>query len=58
MKMKRFLTFYSGLLLCYFYFLVTGISVADQTPEKEKQVDVITIEKTISGNFRGEEENG
>ena len=45
MKMKRFLTFYSGLLLCYFYFLVTGISVADQIPEKEKQVDVITIEK-------------
>ena len=45
MKMKRFLTFYSGLLLCYFYFLVTGISVADQIPEKEKQVDVITLEK-------------
>ena len=45
MKMKRFSTFYSGLLLCYFYFLVTGISVADQIPEKEKQVDVITLEK-------------
>ena len=45
MKMKRFLTFYSGLLLCSFYFLVTGISFAKQLPEKEKQVDVITIEK-------------
>ena len=38
MKMKRFSTFYFGLLLCYFYFLVTGISVADQIPEKEKKV--------------------
>ena len=45
MKMKRFLTFYFGLLLCYFYFLVTGISVAKQLPEKEKQIDVITLEK-------------
>ena len=45
MKMKRFSTFYFGLLLCYFYFLVTGISVAKQLPEKEKQVDVITLEK-------------
>jgi hypothetical protein len=43
MKMKRFLTFYSGLLLCYFYFLVTGVSFAKQLPEKEKQIDVITL---------------
>ena len=58
MKMKRFLTFYSGLLLCYFYFLVTGISFAKQLPEKEKQIDVNYPRKTVSGNFRGEEENG
>ena len=44
MKMRRFSPFYFGLLLCYFYFLVTGISVAKQIPEKEKQVDVITLE--------------
>ena len=44
MKMKRFSTFYFGLLLGYFYFLVTGISVANQLPVQEKQVDVITLE--------------
>ncbi len=43
MKMRRFSPFYFGLLLCYFYFVVTGISVAKQLPEKEKQVDVITL---------------
>ena len=45
MTMKQFLTFSSGLLLCYFHFLVTGISVADQISVKEKQVDVITLEE-------------
>ena len=43
MKMRRFSPFYFGLLLCYFYFLVTGISFAKQLPEKEKQIDVITL---------------
>ena len=45
MTMKRFLTFSFGLLLCYFCFLVTGISFAKQISEKERQIDVITIEK-------------
>lgn len=45
MKMKRFSTFSFGLLLCYFCFLVTGISVAKQISEKERQIDVITVEK-------------
>ena len=45
MTMKRFSIFFFGLLLCYLYFLVVGISVANQIPVKEKQVDVITLEK-------------
>ena len=45
MQMRRFSPFYFGLLLCYFYFVVTGISFAKQIPEKEKQVDVITLEE-------------
>ena len=43
MQMRRFSAFYFCLLLCYFYFLVTGVSVAKQLPEKEKQIDVITL---------------
>ena len=43
--MKRFSIFSFGLFLYYLYFLVAGISVANQMPVEDKQVDVITIEK-------------
>ena len=45
MTMKRFSIFSFGLFLCYLYFLVVGISVANQISVEEKQVDVITIEE-------------
>ena len=44
MKVKRFSPYYFGLFLSYIYCSVAlGISVAE-TPVKEKQVDVITLE--------------
>ena len=45
MTMKRFLIFSFWLFLCCLYFLVAGISVANQIPVEERQVDVITLEK-------------